>query len=341
MESEHLKYVFVVGNSRSGTTLMGRIIGNHSDVFTFHELHFFEQLWSEKDLGKTLSMEEARNLFARLINIQRSGYLSDISYKSFLNECTESLISNGISLLTREKVFEHFLFHEAKINGKKIPCDQTPRNLLYVEEILQIFPSAKIIAMIRDPRDVVLSQKKKWQRRFLGAKNIPLKESVRSWFNYHPVTIAFLWRQNCRAISALSSHPSVHLVLFEQLIEDSEVIVKDLCTFLQLPFEESMLDVEFIGSSHSKDQKVKGIVNNTGNWRNGGLKSSELYICQYICNTEMTQLGYEPIQIRKNHIMIIISLMSLPFKLFFSFVMNMNRIRNLKESIQKRLQLFK
>lgn len=36
--------IFIVGNSRSGTTMMGRILGNHTDVFTFHELHFFEQL---------------------------------------------------------------------------------------------------------------------------------------------------------------------------------------------------------------------------------------------------------------------------------------------------------
>jgi hypothetical protein len=30
--------------------------------------------------------------------------------------------------------------------------------------------------MIRDPRDVLLSQKGKWKRRTLGAKNIPRKE---------------------------------------------------------------------------------------------------------------------------------------------------------------------
>ncbi|MGY8989337.1 MAG: sulfotransferase, partial [Flavobacteriales bacterium] len=40
------KKIFVVGNSRSGTTMMGRIIGKHSSVFTFKELHFFGQLWS-------------------------------------------------------------------------------------------------------------------------------------------------------------------------------------------------------------------------------------------------------------------------------------------------------
>ena len=40
------KQIFVVGSSRSGTTMMGRILGNHSDVFTFKELHFFGTIWT-------------------------------------------------------------------------------------------------------------------------------------------------------------------------------------------------------------------------------------------------------------------------------------------------------
>ena len=44
--------------------------------------------------------------------------------------------------------------------------------------------------MIRDPRDVMLSQKNKWKRRFLGAKQIPLREVVRSYVNYNPILIS-------------------------------------------------------------------------------------------------------------------------------------------------------
>ena len=40
------KQIFVVGSSRSGTTMMGRILGNHKDIFTFNELHFFGAIWT-------------------------------------------------------------------------------------------------------------------------------------------------------------------------------------------------------------------------------------------------------------------------------------------------------
>jgi omega-hydroxy-beta-dihydromenaquinone-9 sulfotransferase len=333
--------IFVVGNSRSGTTLMGRILGNHYKIFTFHELHFFEQLWSEKDFGKELTQREARSLFAHLIKIQRAGYLDGSSHKSFLNECPNDLFLSG-KTITRESLFKQFLYREARLNGKTIPCDQTPRNLLYIQSIFKIFPSAKVILMLRDPRDVVFSQKKKWKRRFLGAKNIPFSESIRSWFNYHPVTIALLWKQNFRAMQSLRRHPSVIIISYEQLIENPLEIVSSLCSFLKLPFEEKMLDVEFIGSSHAHDQSsTRGIVKNNGNWRNGGLSNTELYLCQAICKKEMELAAYELCEVKKSYLLVLISLMGLPFKIGFSLLLNLHRMRNLKESIQKRLNINK
>ena len=54
--------IFIVGNSRSGTTMMGRILGNNPNVFTFHELHFFEQLWSTRDSNRLFSKKKGEKL---------------------------------------------------------------------------------------------------------------------------------------------------------------------------------------------------------------------------------------------------------------------------------------
>ena len=40
--------IFVVGSSRSGTTMMGRILDKHPSIFTFRELHFFGTIWTNK-----------------------------------------------------------------------------------------------------------------------------------------------------------------------------------------------------------------------------------------------------------------------------------------------------
>ncbi len=42
--------IFVVGSSRSGTTMMGRILDKHPSIFTFRELHFFGTIWTNKKI---------------------------------------------------------------------------------------------------------------------------------------------------------------------------------------------------------------------------------------------------------------------------------------------------
>mgnify|MGYP003981177009 FL=1 len=58
--------IFIVGNSRSGTTMVGSILNMNKKVFTFEELHFFGQLWSEDNLGKTINYLEASRLLKKL-----------------------------------------------------------------------------------------------------------------------------------------------------------------------------------------------------------------------------------------------------------------------------------
>ena len=66
------KQIFVVGSSRSGTTMMGRILGNHSDVFTFKELHFFGTIWTNNS-NQDLNRKKQIDLLSRLLCIQEDG----------------------------------------------------------------------------------------------------------------------------------------------------------------------------------------------------------------------------------------------------------------------------
>ena len=87
-------------------------------------------------------------------------------------------------------IYKLFLNTITKENKAFISCEQTPKNLYYIEEILKYFPDAFIINLVRDQRDVLLSQKNKWRRKFLGANQIPFFEALRSYINYHPILIA-------------------------------------------------------------------------------------------------------------------------------------------------------
>lgn len=332
--------IFVVGNSRSGTTMMGRILGGHPSIFTFGELHFFEQLWSPADGARHLSRTEAERLAARLLCIQREGYLNNQGApERFYEEAAELVASIKPETMTPAKVFEAFLFYETARTGKMIPCDQTPRNVFYIGEVLRLYPEARVISMVRDPRDVLLSQKKKWKRRFLGARGIPLRESFRSWANYHPVTISKLWSSSVRAADGFSDDDRVYSLRFEDLLADPKGEVGRLCEFADISFDKSMLDVPQVGSSSGLDRPERRGINQdrASSWQKGGLSPTEIFLCQRITGALMKRHGYVPVEITPNLLRLLWSIGTLPAKLVLALLLNLRRMRNIKDTIRRRL----
>ncbi|OHB70947.1 MAG: hypothetical protein A2W17_03420 [Planctomycetes bacterium RBG_16_41_13] len=332
--------IFIVGNSRSGTTMMGRILGNNPNVFTFHELHFFEQLWSTRDSNRLFSKKKGEKLLFRLMNRQNNGCIS----KNHPLYNIEDLINQKSKECLSAEIYKQFLFYVTEKNGKSIPCEQTPRYVFFIHEILELFPEAKIINMIRDPRDVLLSQKNKWKRKFfLGAKKFPLYEAIRMWANYHPVFISKLWNASLTAANKYSKSERVLCLRFEDLAEYPEKRILNICNFVGIPYAHEMLDVPQVGSSNFKNQTNKKGINKavSGNWRTGGLNSTEIYLCQKITNAFITQYGYETITIKPNFFVLLYYKLTLPIKLLLAFMLNLKRIKNITEAIRRRLNIDK
>lgn len=332
------RVIFVVGNSRSGTTMMGRILGGHSDVFTFNELHFFEQLWQPTKRPEPIGQESAIDLAARLLTIQRDGYYAQRAPSEYADEAAR-MVESIDGPLTPPGVFQAFVEHESARHGKTIGCDQTPRNLYYADELLALYPQARLVVMVRDPRDVLMSQKNRWKRRRLGAEGTPWWNALRTWAGYHPITISLLWRSGVAAGDRLSDDSRVCVLRFEDLLNDPKPQLKNVCEVTGLTFNSQMLNVPRVGSSHQQDRpNEKGLdPKAAGRWREGGLTPTEIAICQRISGEPMTRHGYvlEPIGA---------SLTSLAwcrvtwvFKSALALGLNFRRIRSVRESLRRRL----
>jgi len=335
--NEALRPIFIVGNSRSGTTLMSRIIGRHESVFTFDELHFFEELWSPENGPENIVPSKASYLFARLLNIQRNGYLTRGKVEEFLSE-SSSVLEKLPQPFSPVAVFAAFLKYESERNGKCRPCDQTPQNILYIHEILESFPEARIIHIVRDPRDILLSQKNRWKRPFLST-NIPKKESIRYWLNYHPITISSLWKANLSAAKRYTSDCRVREVRYEDLIANPEGVLSGICQFVNLDYSVTLLQVPRIGSSNAQDSpEILGIdTSKSQNWRRGGLREIEIFWCQLINQSLMVDYDYEFCVTSVSPISMAFSLVVLPMKLALAFPLNLSRVRNIKAAIKRRL----
>jgi hypothetical protein len=329
--------IFVVGNSRSGTTLMGRILGNYPQIFTFEELHFFEELWNPSESVENYSLDQGIKLCSRLLNIQRNGYLTQKNSQDFLDE-SQKIVSN-LKPLSPASVFRAFLIYESQLQHKTIPCEQTPLNVLYIKEILQLYPQARFINMIRDPRDILLSQKRRWRRPFL-ADNIPKKEAIRYWINYHPITISKLWQANVSIIDNFQDNTQVYSLQFEDLLAEPKANMQKICNFLHISFDEALLDIPQIGSSTNPDQPESLGIDTTRaySWRTGGLTDTEIFFCQKINKILLEKYQYTLEPVKPNFILILMSLILFPIKLTLALMFSLKRIKNLGETIKRRLR---
>lgn len=330
--------VFVVGNSRSGTTMVGRALGRHPLVFTLGEIHFFEQLRSAGGVGERMADEEGVRLASRLLCIQRDGYLRQGDPARFRAEARQILHPEPRAA-TAAGVFERFLLHEAARDGKAVPCDHTPRNVFYIGEILRLYPRARVINMIRDPRDVLLSQKRKWKRRSLGAKGIPLLEALRAWANYHPITTSVLWNASVRAADRFAGHERVRSLRFEDLLAAPESKLGGVCEFLGFPFEDDLLEVPQVGSSIGRDRPDRRGIDpgRAGSWKKGGLSHAELFLCQKVTGPLMRRHGYPVEPVTPNPLRVAGSVLALVPKLALALAANLGRMSNFGEALRRRL----
>lgn len=333
-----MKGVFVVGNSRSGTTLMSRVLGRHSDIYQLNELHFYEELYEPQINSPRLSESERNNLFNTLMARDIYGYLEYKSKDPLFSHLEFPLPANTDEAIG---VFQHMLSTRTRTAEKKHFCEQTPRNAFYIEDILTSFPDSQIVFMLRDPRAVLLSQKLKWKRRYLGASNIPLRESIRSWANFHPYLISKMWSSIAKIALQYENHPNVTLVKFEEFTQNPQATIVNLCGKLNIQFEENMLQVEVKGSSTIADQDKKGVVAKSSTENSfQGITAAEKFICERINANLILRFNY--VNIERNRVPYFG--LSLNFLLFFfksslSLMLNLNRFKNLRKTIKKRLGL--
>ncbi|MES9993380.1 MAG: sulfotransferase [Candidatus Thiodiazotropha sp.] len=284
--------VFVTGASRSGTTMLSRMLGNHSMIACFKELHCFGDLVDPNKLQESIAKSEAIHLGQQIIARSKRDIWGSMDKedceeaKTIYRELDDADLEVG-------QVLEQIMTHLAVVQDKHIPCEQTPRNIFYARQLLKYYPHLHIVHIVRDPRDVLASQKKRWKRKILGGDNIPYTEIIRVWFNYHPYTMTTLWSKATRFACELEAHERFHLLKFEDILSDPEVEIRKLCKILNISFEASMINIPHVGSSHEINSDApNGVSKSSLNRWKSYLNKGEIYICEWLADHEMQAFAY-------------------------------------------------
>lgn len=128
---------FIFGHARSGTTLLARLIRIHPEVHCNWQAHFFTR---PPFLSSLVGEPEVIEWLSRKSNRWNRG--------------------QDLSPLVMRAASDFILEREAEKVGKSVVGDKSPNNLVNgeaVHRLADIYPDAKLIFIVRDGRDAVLS----------------------------------------------------------------------------------------------------------------------------------------------------------------------------------------
>jgi hypothetical protein len=210
---------FIVGNPRSGTTLLKFILGIHPRLYIPGETGFVPFLL--RDFSAELSLDDLRNLLELIgrLNGAWSGLVSDIP--ALYAALPEPRLAYVLDALYRRKAAE---------DGAVRWGDKTPSYVLHISALDEIFPAAQFVHLIRDGRDATLSAEKKWGRRHWYMDNYYL---LKNW-----VRCVERGQATGRGLG-----PTRYLeVRYENLVRDPESEIRRICEFLGEDLHADMLD---------------------------------------------------------------------------------------------------
>lgn len=130
---------FVMGHARSGTTLLMRLLRLHNEVHCNYQAHFF----TRKPMLKSLvDSPEAEEWLSRKSNRWNHG--------------------RDLSPLVLRAAADFIMERDAAREGKSIVGDKSPSSTIHgqvVRDTHLLYPDAKLIYIVRDGRDVLISER--------------------------------------------------------------------------------------------------------------------------------------------------------------------------------------
>jgi Sulfotransferase family len=136
--------IFIGGMFKSGTSLLRAMLGQHSAIASGLETYWFDWNWSARE------SDSMKVMYGRL------GHFFDMR--------VADVTGMAMSSATAEDFLATLMAEVARRQGKPRWAEKTPGNIAHADRIWAAWPDAKIVHIIRDPRDVFASlvEAKKW-----------------------------------------------------------------------------------------------------------------------------------------------------------------------------------
>ncbi|MEM9007486.1 MAG: sulfotransferase, partial [Cyanobacteria bacterium P01_F01_bin.86] len=204
---------------RSGTTLLQQMLDAHPDIAIAPETHFMRLFWGSREHYGDLT--EDKNYQQLIEDIIALPEFSEMELDSQVFSTFAWQVERSYAAIFQLLLKEFASHHNVTVVGEK-----TPNHVLYMPEIQGLFPDARFVHIVRDPRSVVNS----W-------RSVP-------WSTGSVVEDAEMWRYY---VSATQRKPpkgpgKVFTLHYEKLVIAPEESLRSLCQFIDLAFDPVMLN---------------------------------------------------------------------------------------------------
>lgn len=259
---------FIVGVQRSGTTMLSVMLSKHPDIemepnsIGFRLVTCFNNYY---DLLPHNAQYDKREVLSWLIEKDDKGRLGKLlDYKNADQYNTvRDLVDGSIAKKLAQK-------------GKLVWGDKSPNLQHFLGELMALIPNAKFLHIIRDGRATAYSMHKR------SYKN--LKLCAQEWVDGN----IFGW------VNEDVLGPDQYKVLkYEDLLNNPSKELESVCSFLEIPYSEKMLD---LSNDHlnEKQQYVKSKIDRSkiDKWKNQ-LQHNQIQQIEMIQGPLLKQMGYK------------------------------------------------
>ncbi|HJP18766.1 MAG: hypothetical protein CMD96_06050 [Gammaproteobacteria bacterium] len=251
--------IFLISQPRAGSTLLQLMLSGHADIATTSEpwiaLH---PIYALRTSGIDTMYDSKLAHLALLDFLKQSGM--DISfYKKQVASFLLSLYKQAI-----------------EYQKKKFFLDKTPHYCQIIPELVEIFPKAKFIILFRNPLAVLNSILKTWVKddiTHLGSYENHLMDAPR------------------KLVDFTKEYPERCLkVKYEELVTMPEIVLKDICSFLDISYSDRMLEYDNrynaewkFGDQVGVSKTSRPIVESLDKWKKGYTSPQErLFALSYL-----------------------------------------------------------
>lgn len=246
-----VKPVFILCLHRSGSTLLKNILDRNSQLaMATDEMHISDPLSRTLDnYLKKFDLQQGEQIDRFLASVLsgkiRGTFWTDYGELPIARHRLRKEIQKSEGTL--QDIVNVFLEGYRRLRQKPRVGVKYPLHVSRIKMLSTWFPDARIVFLHRDIRAVIASKVNDEATRSRKRKLGPLG------FLVHYLTVLYFimdYRRFCRVCKGWAGKPNVCQIEFERMVRNPVPELTRLCEFLEIPFEESMLDAAGKPSSH-------------------------------------------------------------------------------------------